>query len=81
MLTCKQVSETATDYLEGPNRFWQSLSFRFHLLMCVNCRRYINQLRLTVLTVQQSFKQDPLPTEPTDEDVETLVQKLKRAGF
>ena len=72
MLTCKDVSDAASDYLEGPTTFVQRFSFRLHLTMCKHCRRYITQLRLSI-DVAQKISQ---PSKPTDEEIEALVEKL-----
>lgn len=47
VLRCRDVSEKATDYLEGalPPRQW--LAMRWHLLLCGMCRAYLDQLRKT----------------------------------
>lgn len=48
MLSCRDLSETATDYLEGNLTLRQRASVKFHLLMCKHCRAYVDQLAKTV---------------------------------
>ena len=74
MLTCKDVSDVASDYMEGPTTFVQRLGLRLHLIMCVNCRRYMKQLRLA----SGVAKKISVPLEPSDEEIESLVQKLRQ---
>ena len=73
MITCKDVSDSASDYLDSPTTFLQRLGFRFHLIMCVHCRRYVRQLSLTSGVAKQLYPVN----EPTDEEIERLVEKLK----
>lgn len=48
MLSCRDVSERATDLMERrlPLREW--LAMKVHLGMCQACRNYMDQLRKTV---------------------------------
>ncbi len=73
MITCKDVSDTASDYLEGPTTLLQRFSLRLHLIMCVKCRRYFRQLKLASGVAEKISA----PFEPSDEEIESLVQKLK----
>jgi hypothetical protein len=45
VLKCSEVSELATDFMEGqlPVRRW--LAVRLHLALCDMCRKYLDQLR------------------------------------
>jgi len=73
VITCKDVSDTASDYLDGPTTLLQRFSLRLHLIMCVKCRRYMRQLKLA----SGLAKKITVPFEPTDEEIEFLVQKLR----
>jgi anti-sigma factor RsiW len=46
--TCRDMSELATDYLDGALPWHARLKARFHLLLCQACRRHFDQLRKTV---------------------------------
>jgi len=48
VLTCKELSERSTDYLEGALSPAQGAGFKLHLLMCKHCRAYIDQLAKTI---------------------------------
>ncbi len=72
MITCKGVSDLASDYLEGPTTFVQRFRFRLHLSTCNHCRRYLTQLKL-IIGVAQKFSQ---PSKSSDEEIEALVEKL-----
>lgn len=51
MLNCRDVTARATEYLEGTLSWRARLQFRFHLALCRFCRRYVEQLRLTIRAV------------------------------
>ena len=65
MLSCRELSETATDYLEGTLTLRQRAGVRMHLLMCKHCRAYVDQLAKTIAllkaaqTGQDSVEPDP----------------------
>jgi predicted anti-sigma-YlaC factor YlaD len=48
MLTCRELNERATDYLEGQMSLRQRAGFKLHLLMCSKCGTYVDQLAKTI---------------------------------
>jgi anti-sigma factor RsiW len=63
MLTCQQLTELITEYLEGQLSFWRWLEFQMHLGMCRHCRAYLRQMKATIRTLGH------LPTESMPPDV------------
>ncbi len=51
MLTCEELTELVTDYLEGRQSFVQRMRFELHLGMCRHCRVYLRQMRSTIQTL------------------------------
>lgn len=51
MLTCRELTEVITDYLEGRMSFMDRLRFRAHIGMCRDCRAYLVQMKHTVRTL------------------------------
>jgi predicted anti-sigma-YlaC factor YlaD len=47
-LTCKEVVEIVTDYLEGKMPTDLRARFEAHLLSCSGCRTYLEQMRQTI---------------------------------
>ncbi|MFZ9887611.1 MAG: anti-sigma factor family protein [Myxococcota bacterium] len=47
MLTCREVVELVTEYVEGRMSPYGRLRFGLHLLMCRNCRVYVEQMKAT----------------------------------
>lgn len=65
MLTCKELTELVTDYLEGRMPFRKRLAFFLHISMCKNCREYLRQTKLTIATLGK-MPSDPIPPETRD---------------
>ena len=64
MPSCKDITEHSSDYLDKHQTFFQRLAFKLHLFICVNCRRYVSQLKLTIATIGKTKGAIP---EPVDE--------------
>ncbi len=47
-LTCKELVELVTDYLEGKLPPVDRARFEEHLALCPNCPTYLEQMRLTI---------------------------------
>jgi anti-sigma factor RsiW len=47
-LTCQQVVDLVTDYLEGALTARQRRRFEAHLAGCVHCPEYLAQMRATI---------------------------------
>jgi predicted anti-sigma-YlaC factor YlaD len=47
-LTCQELVELVTDYLEGALSAAQRARFEEHLSMCTGCRNYLAQMRQTI---------------------------------
>ncbi|MGI8783699.1 MAG: anti-sigma factor family protein [Acidobacteriota bacterium] len=66
MLTCKEVTELVTDYLEGRMSFMRRVNFHLHIGMCDHCRAYLRQMRLTVKTLGR-LPDESIPSGVRDE--------------
>jgi len=72
MLTCRELTELVTDYLEGRMGWRDRLRFQAHLGMCRHCRRYVRQMKATIAAAGR------LEPEPPPPDVERdLLEKFK----
>jgi anti-sigma factor RsiW len=65
MLTCREIAELVTEYLDGRMSWTRRLQFQLHVGMCGSCRRYLRQMRTTMKTLGK------LPDEPLPKQVET----------
>jgi predicted anti-sigma-YlaC factor YlaD len=50
-LTCQELVELVTDYLENALSRSDRLRFEEHLRICPGCATYLDQMRLTIQTV------------------------------
>jgi hypothetical protein len=75
MLTCRDVTELATEYQERALPLRRRLGMRLHLLMCGACRRYLAQLR----TVAAALRRLP-PEAPPDAVQQGLAAAFREAS-
>ena len=66
MLSCQDITEIVTDYVEGRMSFGTRVKFHFHLGMCTHCRRYLRQMRQTI-QMSASLPREPAPQAVRDE--------------
>jgi len=71
MLNCKTLAQRhASDYLDQQLTIRQHFGVRVHLMLCRNCRRFVDQLRL----VRKVLRHRPPALAETE--VETIAAKL-----
>ncbi|RDX36620.1 zf-HC2 domain-containing protein [Kangiella sp. HD9-110m-PIT-SAG07] len=72
MLSCKHTIDQGTDYLDKELGFWRKVEMKMHLMICVNCRRYMKQLKQTIMMLSKGqFK------KPSDQQVERLKKEYQ----
>jgi len=69
--TCAEMTELATDYVEGRSRLTTAAMIKLHLMLCEHCSRYYAQLE-TVRVAAASAAEDPSP-----ENVEALRARFR----
>lgn len=74
MLSCKEVAQQASDYIDQQYNWRQRMAFRLHLFICGNCRRYISQLRSSIESLKL-VKSQPQPI--LNEHQKNLVRLLR----
>ena len=60
-MTCQELVELVTDYLEGNLPKEKLAAFEDHLKGCTGCNRYIEQTRVTIRTVGKLQEGDITP--------------------
>jgi anti-sigma factor RsiW len=60
-ITCQQVVELVTDYLEGAMAPGEIARFEHHLGLCDGCAWYVEQIRMTVEAVGRIGEEDVPP--------------------
>ena len=71
MLSCKDINQYTDKYIDGELSIKQRLLVRFHLLMCVHCRKYVRQLAAAI----NVFRAPP-QKQYSDEQVKNIVDRL-----
>ncbi len=76
-LSCKDIVELSSDYIEGSSSSPNRLSVRFHLLMCHHCRRFIRHKKIAneYLFKQQQLKQ--ISDSELEQKIECIMEKIK----
>ena len=73
MLNCREITEHASDFLDGTLPWPVRLQVRLHLMMCRFCREYVRQLSLVVRSLGL------LPREQASADTQRELLTLFRA--
>jgi predicted anti-sigma-YlaC factor YlaD len=68
MLSCKDITEVVTTYVEGRMGLLDRVRFRLHIGMCPHCREYVRQMELTRAVV--GLAAPPAPPEDVREELE-----------
>ncbi len=50
-MSCKELTELITEYLEGSMPLGQRIRFQIHLGLCLGCRNHLRQMKLTIQTL------------------------------
>ena len=64
-ISCQEVVEVVTDYLEGTLAAEDAAIFEAHLELCEGCRWYLDQMRITIESVGRIEDED-VPAELRD---------------
>lgn len=72
MVSCKDITELLTEYLEGEMSFGERMQIRAHLMMCCACQRYVEQLKLCVDSCGH------LPPPEVDEELQEALMTTFR---
>jgi hypothetical protein len=75
MLNCKQTSLLVSQSLDRPLTWRERLAVRIHLLICVYCRRFTQQLKL-IRRHMQAWQQQAAESQ----DIELPLAAKERIG-
>jgi anti-sigma factor (TIGR02949 family) len=64
-ISCQEVVEVVTDYLDGRLPQEDVAEFEAHIDLCDGCRSYLDQMRITIATVGRIEESD-VPPEMRD---------------
>jgi anti-sigma factor RsiW len=70
-MTCQDVVELVSDYLEGTLGADEAREFDRHLATCEGCARYVEQMRHTIAAVGR-LRRGPVPAHTRDQLLATF---------
>jgi anti-sigma factor RsiW len=77
MLTCQQLIEFLSEYVEGRLPLTQRAAFELHLALCRNCRSYLHNFKTSIAVSKQALAGS---AEPVAASVpEDLVQAILKS--
>lgn len=76
-LTCQELVELVTDYLEGALPAAERARFEEHLAKCTGCRNYLAQMRMTISSLGR-LSEEAIPTQARD-DLLGVFRNWKKA--
>ncbi len=65
-ITCQELTEALTDYLEGVMAPEDSATLEAHLALCEGCVNYVTQVRQTIAATSRLRVEDVEATAPED---------------
>jgi anti-sigma factor RsiW len=78
MLTCKDVTERVTAYVERELTWPERVQYWLHLAVCEVCRRYVTQMRTTTSLVRRLGDDVPLaPAPPLDPALRAALRAVR----
>ena len=77
MLSCKEITEKADDYLDRNLPLATRMSFRMHLFLCNRCSRYLDQLKVTIGVLNGLEENAPCSDEQARRTVDAVKSQLQ----
>lgn len=79
MPSCKDVSEYSSDYLDKNLSLRQRARFKLHIFICVQCRQYVDHLKLTIATIGAIGKTpEASPPDIDAQQVQDIVSQIQQ---
>lgn len=76
MLSCREVTEKSSALVDGELGLRSRFAICLHLLMCVNCRRFIRQFRRLAQALSLRQEGDPV----SDDFVDRIMTRVDSAA-
>ena len=77
-LTCQELVEIVTDYIEGSLSARERARFDAHLAKCTGCRNYLAQMRQTI-KLAGKLSEESIPPQARD-DLLGVFRNWKKAN-
>lgn len=78
-MTCQELIEFLTDYLDGQLPMSQRVAFELHLSLCRDCRHYLSNYKTTIQASKQAFSQTAVaePLAVPEKLVEAILKSRR----
>ena len=82
ILKCRDIGAQASDFLEGQMGLTKRLAYQTHVLFCPNCRRFLKQFQLTLMTLKHwpSPRLSPLKQEQMEQQILVALERRSPQG-
>ncbi len=79
MLTCQQLIEFLTDYLDGQLPLTQRAAFEIHLALCRDCRSYLHNFKTTIAASRNALSDasEQVPASVPEDLVQAILNSRR----
>ncbi len=77
-LSCKNIVEQSTEYLEENANWASRLKIRFHLLMCHHCRRFIRHKKIANEYVLKQQQLQQFSDQQLEQKIDSIMMQIKQ---
>ena len=78
MLSCRDISHHAGDYVEKQLSFRQRISYGIHLLLCGHCRHFLRHFRATLAYTRSLQDAEQISDTKAQEIATKAAQRSKQ---
>lgn len=78
MDSCKKVAEQASLYRDGQLTMGQRVKMRVHLMMCHQCRKFMDQFEVTVGTIKKLGGSAKLSDQDVDDQMARILKEQSK---
>ena len=76
MLSCHDIHEMSSDYLDKRLSLMQRIQYRLHKFLCRDCQLFFTQFHTTLRTLRQLRVDEP-SAQAVDEQVNVLLKQQR----
>ncbi len=80
-MTCQELIDFLTDYLDGQLPLRQRVAFELHLTLCSECRDYLHNFKTAIEATKQACCESQAPKiEPIPESLVSAILRSRNQG-
>jgi len=76
MLKCNEVSEQASEIVDGNVKGMHKLKVQMHLMMCTHCRSFVKKIKMTKGVISK-LTLEPVPDDKLDKIMQGIEDDQK----